>query len=99
MTKKSRERRQPRKEASTRKWRRGWDTQPGPFAILPSFQQHALKPHEYWRSLRSRLFQLVQLFRINSTNFGQKQTPKTPKAGSRSLGRTRATTSLSTERS
>ncbi len=39
------------------------------------------------------------IFRINSTNFGPKQTPKTPKAGSRSLGRTRATTSLSTERS
>jgi len=26
------------------------------------------------------LFQLFQLFRINSTNFGPKQTPKTPKA-------------------
>ena len=36
------------------------------------------KPHEYWRSLRSRLLQLFQLFCINRTNFAPKQTPKTP---------------------
>src|SRR6266851_2626083 len=30
----------------------------------------------------SRMLQLFQLFRINSTNFGPKQTPKTPRAAS-----------------
>src|SRR6266852_246763 len=59
-------------------WRRGWDTHLVSFAILPSFQQHALKPHEYWRFLRFRIPQIIQSFRINSTNFGPKQTPKTP---------------------
>src|SRR5579859_518709 len=59
-------------------WRRGWATYLAAFAILPSFQQHAREPHQYWRFLRSRLFQLFQLFRINGTNFGPNQTPKTP---------------------
>src|ERR1700687_5756008 len=59
-------------------WRRGWDTHPVSFAILPSFQQYVRKPHGYYRFLRSRLFQLFQSFRINSANFGPKQTPKTP---------------------
>src|SRR6266850_1059063 len=60
---------------STLEW---WDTHLGLFAILPCSQQLARKPHQHWRFLRSRLFQLFQLFRMNSANFGLKQTPKTP---------------------
>src|SRR5258706_16021771 len=44
------------------KWRRGWDTHLAAFAILPCFQQHARKPHEYWLFQRSRLFQPFLLF-------------------------------------
>jgi hypothetical protein len=61
------------------KWRRGWDTHPARLSILACFQQHTSRPHEYWRFLRSQLLQLFQPFRIISTNFGPKQTPKTPR--------------------
>src|SRR5712692_6793700 len=60
-------------------WRRGWDTHPVSFAILPCFQQHARKPHGYWPFLRSRLFQLNLLFQLFGSNFAPKQTPKTPR--------------------
>jgi len=60
------------------------DTHPVAFANLPCFQQDAGKPHQYWRFLRSRILELFQLFRINSTNFGPRQTPKTPKRPSAS---------------
>jgi len=33
----------------------------------------------------SRMLQLFQLFRINSTNFGPKQTPKTPRVPSAAI--------------
>jgi hypothetical protein len=58
-------------------WRRGWDTHPADFGILPCFQGDARKPHEYWRFLPPRILQLFQLFRMNSINFARKQTPKT----------------------
>src|SRR5712664_337289 len=67
-----------RKINDLQKWRRGWDTHPGLFAILACLQQLTWKPHGCWLFLRSRLLQLFQLFRINSTNFVPKQTPKTP---------------------
>src|SRR5258707_1844222 len=66
------------------KWRRGWDTHLVAFANLPCFQQDAGKPDQFWRFLRSRILELFQLFRINSTNFGPRQTPKTPKRPSAS---------------
>ncbi len=37
--------------------------------MLPCFQQLARKPHQYWRFLRSRPFQLFQPSRINSSRF------------------------------
>ena len=63
-------------------WVRGWDTHLAAFGILPCFQRLARKPHQYWRFLRSRILKLFQLFRINSTNFGLNQTPKTPNPSS-----------------
>jgi len=60
------------------KWRRGWDTQSCLGTILSCLQQHARKPHGYWRFPWSRLLQLFLPFRMNSTNFALKQTPKTP---------------------
>jgi hypothetical protein len=36
------------------------------------------KPHGYWRFPCSRLLQLFPPFRMNSTNFELKQTPKSP---------------------
>jgi hypothetical protein len=67
-----------RKINDLQKWRRGWDTHTVSLSILPCFQQHNRNPYEYWRFLRSHILQLFQLFRMNSTNFGPKQTPKTP---------------------
>src|ERR1700719_125345 len=60
------------------KWRRGWDTQSCLGTILSCLQQHARKPHGYWRFPCSRLLQLFPPFRMNSTNFELKQTPKSP---------------------
>lgn len=65
------------------RWRRGWDTHPGLSVILPCFQQHASKPHEYWFFQRFRTPQLFPLFRISGSNFDHKQTPKTPRASDR----------------
>src|SRR6185437_4813801 len=60
-------------------WRRGWDTPLAALRIVPCFQQHALNSHKYWRFVRFTSFQLSLLFHSFGSNFGLKQTPKTPR--------------------
>jgi hypothetical protein len=60
-------------------WRRGWDTHPGRFRYPTIFSATCMKTAWRLGFLPSRLFQLPLLFRPFRSDFGPRQTPKTPR--------------------